>query len=163
MNHRIKTGFRGLLLGAALAVATIATPQAQAQGDVRGANLFQGQSAPAMVLSGSQTNQTPAVMASTRVALRPGYGLSLAAIFAPTNSSTSTTLFKVALSYDGTNWMTTNPLEGAFPLKATASCAYGTNFPASSLEGARFAALWGVSNAHTAAIFLTNVGLSVVK
>ena len=88
-------------------------------------------------------------------------GLSLFSTAAATNASTALVTIRMDVSYNGSNWTTTTPLQWSYPLNGTTPVTAWTNFPPSVLDNVKKARVSSVSNAHSASIHFTNVISSI--
>jgi hypothetical protein len=88
-------------------------------------------------------------------------GLSLFSTAVATNASTALVTIRMDVSYNGSNWTTTTPLQWSYPLSGTSPVTAWTNFPPSVLDNVKKARVSSVSNAHSASIHFTNVISSI--
>src|SRR5262249_3552178 len=88
-------------------------------------------------------------------------GLSLFSTAVATNGRPALGTIRLDVSYNGSNWTTTTPLQWSYSLNGTTPVTAWTNFPPSVLDNVKKARIASVSNAHSASILFTNVVSSI--
>lgn len=109
-------------------------------------------SAPTVIAASSTSN-----IVTSPITVRQGSGQAFFATINHTNASTATATFHFDVSYDGSTFTTTQPLKFAVVGNGTTAVVGYTNFPPSVLDNVRQIKLSAIQNAHTAALFVTNV------
>ena len=110
---------------------------------------------------GARPHAAPAAATDEAITLYRDRGLSLFSTAVGTNASTALVTIRMDVSYNGSNWTTTAPLQWSYPLNGTTPVTAWTNFPPSVLDNVKKARIASVSNAHSASIHFTNVVSSI--
>ena len=102
-----------------------------------------------------------AISGPVEITLKQGVGFAALPHFAGTNAGTAVVGFIWQVSADGTNWITTDFLAHTDTMNGTTAVRGYKLWAPSSVDHARKARLFAITNGHTASVFITNVTVSI--
>ena len=111
----------------------------------------------ALLIAGSGS----ATVTSSNITVYRGRGLAFFPNFAGTNAGTDTLTVGCDVTYDGTNWTTTQPISPTFTMNGATGVIGYSNVPASQLDNVLKLRVTKVSNSHASSLFLTNLVWSI--
>jgi len=111
-------------------------------------NIFKAATGVPAAVAASSTN----AVTSAAIPVPQGKGIAFWPAAKGTNAATALVTYKFELTYDGTNYTTTTPLQVGVSLTGTTAALGFTNVPPTFLTGVRAIKLTSVVNAHTSGI-----------